>query len=59
MDALPERFTVNGSDGEDCGEGAGEDEVDCAFAIFRHSRGSRDTDKGGGGLAGFILLKTD
>ena len=59
MDALPERFAANGPDGEECGEGAGEDEMDLAFAICWHSHGPRDTGTGGCGFASVILCKTD
>ena len=52
-----DRATVSGLDGEGCGEGAGEEEMDFAIAEFQHSRASRDL--GGGGFTGLICVETN
>ena len=54
-DALSAGFAVSSSDGEDCSEGAGEDEMNFAFAECRHAGGPRNTGIGEYGFAGVIF----
>ena len=50
MDALSERFTANGTGGEDCRERTGETEIGWVVAKSRPSLASREEGMGGGGF---------
>ena len=49
MDALSESLTVNGTDGEGCGEGNGEGEMGWVVAKLRSSLAPREVGMGGWG----------
>ena len=50
---------MNGTDGEDCGEGVGGGGIGLAIDVFRPSGASGEAGVGGGGFAGASRLITE